>query len=369
MKKIIFIIYSFTKGGGAERLLASIVNHLNPNKYDISVIEVEHDYVKVEPTNDNVKILSPLCKVDDARPREVIHDLYYDPQKVFDKYIGSDYDLYVSFNYQMPSFLLPENRHTIAWIHTCIYDLLGKEAERYYNLQQRVFEKAERIVSISDITTQSIVDLYPNQKNKIVEIYNGLDIDAVQNKSKEQTDILLEENSIVYVGRLEERKNPERLFRIVLNLHKGGKRYHLYYLGYGPLEDELRRMTNENGLNDYVHFVGYVENPFPVINQARVCVMTSNEEGFPMSLLEAQALGIPFVSTPVGGARILALDSLCGTVFDKDTEAERAITYYIETCDRAEIKERCLKSIERFRLEAYIHKIESLFDQLLDEKV
>ena len=45
-KKILFIIWSYTFGGGAESLLTSIVNHLNPEKYEISVIEYHHEGIK-----------------------------------------------------------------------------------------------------------------------------------------------------------------------------------------------------------------------------------------------------------------------------------------------------------------------------------
>ena len=58
-RKILFIIWSYTYGGGAESLLTMIVNHLNPEKYDISIIEYEHSDVKTEPVNYNINILKP----------------------------------------------------------------------------------------------------------------------------------------------------------------------------------------------------------------------------------------------------------------------------------------------------------------------
>ena len=63
-KKILFIIWSYTYGGGAEALLTSIVNHLNPEKYDISIIEYEHADYKVEPVNENIHILPPIEAVE-----------------------------------------------------------------------------------------------------------------------------------------------------------------------------------------------------------------------------------------------------------------------------------------------------------------
>ena len=51
-KKILFIIWSFTYGGGAERVLANIVNNLDKNRYDIDIIEYWHTNINNEEIND-----------------------------------------------------------------------------------------------------------------------------------------------------------------------------------------------------------------------------------------------------------------------------------------------------------------------------
>ena len=56
MKKIFFIINCFSKGGGAESLLAQIVNRLNPQKYEIGIMEIIHDNIKEEKLNSNIRL-------------------------------------------------------------------------------------------------------------------------------------------------------------------------------------------------------------------------------------------------------------------------------------------------------------------------
>ena len=41
-KKVLFYLWSFSLGGGAEKILATIVNNLDPDKYDIDILEMEH---------------------------------------------------------------------------------------------------------------------------------------------------------------------------------------------------------------------------------------------------------------------------------------------------------------------------------------
>ena len=54
--KVFFIISSFSMGGGAESLLTTIVNNLNPEKYEIGIMEITHSNKKIEPVNANIKI-------------------------------------------------------------------------------------------------------------------------------------------------------------------------------------------------------------------------------------------------------------------------------------------------------------------------
>ena len=51
-KRILFIIWSFTYGGGAEKILANIVNNLNRDKYDIEILEFLHSNIGKEEVKD-----------------------------------------------------------------------------------------------------------------------------------------------------------------------------------------------------------------------------------------------------------------------------------------------------------------------------
>lgn len=364
MTRLFFIINSFSMGGGAEALLTQIVNNLNPQKYEIGIMEIIHGNVKKEPVNNNIKIY-PYYTLEDAPDRKArMYYVYHEWNKVIKEYIPQDYDVYISFNYLKPSFLLPEGKKCISWIHGDVYDLLAenKTEERY--LQNLAFKKADKIVTISDITTQSVLDLFPEYKDKIIMICNGVDTKKIIKKSEEYTDIKLQHPAILSIGRLDENKNPVRLFNIYKMLNKKMPSVHLYYLGYGKLSDDIERLSNENNLKDKVHLLGYHDNPFPIIKQCDVVGMFSKSEGFPLVLLEAVALGKPFVSSVIGGAKILAGEYNCGEVIEVD---EAAVEKFEELLngDRDNQKKKCAKTIKRFELKEYIKQIEELLDSMI----
>lgn len=367
MKKILFIIWSYSFGGGAEALLTTIVNNLNQKKYELGIIEVFHSSIKKEPANQNVKIYTPITFEGDSECKKKSYYIYNDPDKIIRKYIPSDYDLYVSFNYQMPSFLLPRGKKNIAWIHGDIYDLSGTLNIHYRNLQAAAFKKVKKIISISTLTTKSLIDLFPAYSDKVVEIFNGIDINKVQKLATQKMGIKLSGYSILFVGRMEDGKNPLRMLEIFKGVQEKNSLAHLYFLGKGELESLVQEKAETYGLQNCVHFLGYLENPFPVIKQADVCCMTSKSEGFPMSLLESVALGVPFVSTRVGGADILTNEGRCGSIYETDKEAVDSIIKLFKT-PKEHLAAECEKSICRFNLAKYISKIEKLFDEVLDSE-
>jgi glycosyltransferase involved in cell wall biosynthesis len=86
----------------------------------------------------------------------------------------------------------------------------------------------------------------------------------------------------------------------------------LRVIGDGPLRIELKAKAAAIGIRDKVEFVGYVENSFVELNKLSVFVLPSRSEGFPISILEAMASGLPVVATQVGGIPEQVLDGQTG---------------------------------------------------------
>lgn len=362
-KKVFFIINNYSGGGGSQSLLTTVVNNLNPGKYETGIMEIIHDTVKKEPVNENIKIYPYYVKADDPERKSKMYYVYHEWDKVIQEYIPQDYDLYVSFNYLKPTFLLPPGKKNIAWIHGDVYDLACEDKAEERELQNKAFYKADRIIAISDITAQSLEELFPEHKSRMRAIYNGVDIERIRRRAEEFQAVRLKHPAILSVGRLDANKNPMRLLNIFEQVCKKNPNAHLYYLGYGGLSEMVENAAKEKGLSGQVHLLGYYDNPFPIVAQCDVIGMFSRSEGFPMALLEGVALDRPFVSSVIGGSRILANGQRCGRTVQTDEEAAKAIIDLLGT-DKEIIKKECRESIKRFELSAYIRQIEELFEEV-----
>lgn len=368
MKKILFVIYSYSMGGGAERVLTDIVNHMDQSKYDISILPYAQYDVFEEQVNSNIKILPSIVDMNKEKKykkylKYILVHLF--PEILRKKYIKNKYDVEISFNYQIPSFLVKETKKTkvIEWNHGDVYDLQKRPFKRY--LQRRSYKRATRIVAISENTTQSILNLFPQFQSKLAVIYNGVNIKRIQALSEEKCDIILKDPAILFIGRIEEAKNPLQILEVIRNLKSNNKKINLYYVGTGSQDELLKKRIKEYELEDRVFCLGYQKNPYPIIKQCRAICMMSKTEGFPTVFTEGMVLGKPFISSEVGGTNELSANGKCGMVVHDSKECEKALGEVVLNLQNNEkMSENSKVHIERFSLEQQISKIEGLIESL-----
>ena len=98
---------------------------------------------------------------------------------------------------------------------------------------------------------------------------------------------------IGHVGRLEQVKNHKFMIEIAEELVNRNFAFKMFFVGKGQIEDELKKYVKEKNLNDYITFCG-VRSDIPVLLQFfDVFLMPSYYEGNPVTLIEAQASGLP----------------------------------------------------------------------------
>lgn len=367
-KNVLFIIWSFTYGGGAEKVLANIVNNLDSNKYNIEILEYCHSDIGKEYVNDNIILHNPIIDETNksfwgkVKNRLIIPALTkYAPSVVRRFFLNKTYDIEVSFNYMIPTFLL--NRKSgklVSWIHGSIEDL--NDRPKLIKRQKKYLDKVDRIVPISENTEKSIVNLYPEYIDKITRIYNGYDFNKMECAIAGHQE--LEKFDLLYCGRMDQNKNPFMFVDVVDSIIKKGKKITAYILGSGILEEEVKERIVGLGLSDNIQFVGYVKNPYSYFQKSKIYCMTSYSEGFPTVLVEAMKFGKPFVTTPVSGSKELSLESKCGFVADnKEAYVDCILRLLTDQDIYNSMSEACLSHVKEYSLEKQISNIEQLFDE------
>jgi L-malate glycosyltransferase len=136
---------------------------------------------------------------------------------------------------------------------------------------------------------------------KITVIHNGIPADRFPAEwSPPPTS---EDLRICVLGRVMPVKNINLALESVAAIHCEGVAARLVVIGSGPEEDRLRARADELGISDRVDWMGYVDNPMDAISTCDICLLSSDSEGFPNTVVEYCAAGRPVVSTNVGGVR------------------------------------------------------------------
>lgn len=372
-KKVLFIIWSNSFGGGAESQLTNLVNNLNKDKYDIDVIEYFHSDIKQEKLNSYINELPPINnKVTESKiKRKIINILMYIcPKLVRKKYIKNKYDVEVSFNYLFPTFLLDKKTKNIAWIHGSIYDISRNNNLFLHILQKRHLKQIDKIVAISNSTELSIKEVYPEFKDKISLIHNGYDYKKMDLLSQEKLQIKEDKRfKILYCNRFDDNKNPLLLIEAAKLLKEKTDNFHITFLGTGNLIDEMTSTIKKYKLSDNITIVGYVKNPYPYIKNTDIISITSKSEGFSTTIIEGIYFGKPFVSS-CGGVSPEIKKEKIGLVASTKEEVSKAIYKLINNKALYDkLSSKCIMVAEKYSLENQVKQTEKLIDNLLKNGV
>ncbi|MGI6220403.1 MAG: glycosyltransferase [Coriobacteriales bacterium] len=355
---IAFVIHDLA-GGGAERVVATLANHLaHDNRVSVVLYDDQRIDYELDPA---VKV---ICHTNDDDPAVI--------RKFKAVYLGlreAHPDVAVSF--------LPNPNLT-----ACVAKLLPKTdfklivSERncphhaYKNKRRRKLnEFMYRFADGGAFQTDAALEYWSRWCRNARKLPNPLNpvILATQPRPK----ITERAHRIVNVGRLVPQKNQDQLIRSFARIANEFPLHTLEIFGNGPLRDELASLAEELGVGESVVFHGRIDSNAigSAIQDAELFVLPSLWEGLPNALIEAMALGLPCIASDcsIGGPRELiddGVDGLLVPVGDEDALAE-AMRELLGNPTRAEeLGERAMQIVERYEApkvvrawEGYIHEV------------
>ena len=370
MKKILFFIHDLREGG-AEKVLVNLVNNMDLNKFDITVMTVFDEGINKQFLNDNIHY--KYCFKKAIRGNSHYMKLF-SPEFLHTHLIKDDYDIEVAYLEGPCSRVISgcpnKNTKLVSWIHieqktskiaSCSFRN-KKEAEDCYN-------KFNQIVGVS----KNVKEYFLNSLNITAPMdvyYNTNETCKIISDSKEDIEsglMSFETINMVGVGKLLSNKGFDRLLKIVRRLKSENYKIHLYILGIGPMEDKLKKFISDNDLKNEVTLLGYKTNPYKYVAKSDLFVCSSFAEGFSTAATEALIVGTPVCTVEVAGMKeMLGENNEFGVVVENDDEAlYKGIKDLLDHPDKlAFYKEKAEERGKFFSTENTVKAVEEMFFKL-----
>lgn len=296
MKKRVAIVVPSLRGGGAERVIVNIVGKLDFNKIDLRLILLKKEGPYVQYLPDNIKVVD----LKTSRVRYSIFKLIkeinrFKPDVIFSTLGHLNLAILI-----IRKLLIGSPKIIVREANTpsqALRSLSTSKKLLFKFLYLLLYPTADRIVAQCEDMKQDIIDTFKINADKIVRIYNPINLNEIKQKSTEFNPYNEEDINIVAVGRLTYQKGFDVLIDSFKIVNKKIPNAKLTILGEGEWKEKLKRQIETNNLKDRVSILGFKSNPYPYYKYADLYVLSSRWEGFPNALLEALACGTKIVST------------------------------------------------------------------------
>lgn len=289
----ITILLSHFDFGGAQRVSINLANGLVRSGYEVDVVAIDGQGALVGDIDHSVNIV------------DLGHSSAYFAAGSYIKYLRSRRpDIIYSAQTHVNIFAiiftkLMSNIPVIISEHSHLSD---RTKDKSFSINRllvpKTYGKANEILAVSESIAEDLARTLDIDVDKIKIVPNAAigNVDDISSNIGHDSIHIPDDPYILTVGRLEERKSFHTLINAYDNIADATE-HKLVIAGDGPQKDQLEKLSAEKDLKENIILPGFVDNPYILMQNAAVFVLSSETEGLPTVLIEAMASGCPVVAT------------------------------------------------------------------------
>jgi glycosyltransferase involved in cell wall biosynthesis len=371
--KILHVIARMNVGGPAI-LVADLIRNLDSTKFEVKLVTGYCDVNESDYLDDVAKDIAATRILGFGRSISILSDL-----KAFFLLINEikKFKPDVIHTHTAKAGVLGRlagvfGRPTAKRIHTFHGHLLHgyfgrREVQLIVLLEKLLGLITYKYVAIGTRVKNDLVSVGVGALEKFEVIYPGLqelDLYSVA-MAKKTLELDPEKKYVTFVGRLTHVKRPDRLIDLARALKVEHPNSHLLVVGAGEMFDDLKEISTEESLP--ITFLGWRNDIGMILSASSIVVLCSENEGIPLSLIQASQAGLPIVSTDVGSVSDIVVNGFTGLLTEVTSEA--LITGVSSVLKDPKLGEQLGKmgqkrAREKFSSNSMIKLHESLYSQL-----
>lgn len=372
MIKILFMIPNLGHGG-AEKVLVNLVNHMDKEKFDITVMALYDEGVNKSFLSKDVKYRACFKRAFKGISQVLKLGT---PTFLYSRFVKEHYDIVVSYLEGQTARIVSgcNDRETklVSWIHVEQHTFQNA-AHTFRTIKEMInaYLKFDKIVCVSEYVKKDFLKLVPVRN--IVVLYNTIESKKIKKLASEEVPngfFKANEIKICGIGTLKKSKGFDRLLRVHKKLCDAGFPVHTYILGEGEEYKKLAEYVQEQHMEETVSFLGYQINPYKYLSKCDIFVCTSFAEGFSTAATEALIVGTPVCTVEVSGMKeMLGEHNEYGIVTANDEDAFfDGVKGLLENSNLLEFyKNQAVIRGKAFDTESTVKATEKMFIELVGE--
>jgi glycosyltransferase involved in cell wall biosynthesis len=270
--------------------------------------------------------------------------------------------------------------HVITRHVALSHHLIGEYRRRLYMaFDNRALKSATKIITVSKIVEDDLVLNQGINRNKIVTIYNGVDLERfskvtpqVKVRIREEFGIDRRNQVVGMIAQLTNWKGIPYFLRAIPSILKRCPNVVFLIVGEGGERKSLEILLETLGLASYVILTGFRRDIPELISIMDISVLSSLREGLPNVLIESMAMRKPIVATDVGGVSELVINNKTGFLIPPrdSTKLCDAIVKLLEDKEKAEKFGAAGRELaeQKFSLTQMVNKYENLYTQIVENE-
>ena len=368
--------------GGVEKVMLSIVNNLNPEKFEITVClnlnqgELRNEFPPhirklylAEGKEDFSKNII-LQKIQLYQRKKKLEKLRKNPGIIDKQHLKEYFDIEIGMTYNdFESVLNSSNKNSkkIGWFHSEINvpglkPLLPEILKQFPQFDVMVY-CSQKIKDLMHIHHPELH--FPREK----VIINAISIEEIKVKAAEKIEPFSEKPSFVSVGRLHYRKGYHKLIEAHTKLIREGHDHQILIVGEGEHRQNLEKLIKENKVERTFILLGNKMNPYPYIKNADFFILPSESEAWPLVIAEALILQKPIIATDTGDVSMMIAPEKTGILIPYKVE-EMYYSMKRFLTDKpliSEIKSNLQNIEDQFDNKKIFESIEIMMEQILEK--
>lgn len=354
--------------GGAERCVVQLMCALDPSRFDVAAVSLYgRQNTELEAILAAhwfpVTFLQKKRGLDLAILGRVVQAVRLFRPHVIHTHLQA-------FNYTLPVIL---RREVPAVVHT-VHSVAERERRRLGKWMPKLL--FTRVVTPVAIATEVQTSIRRVLGVDSFLIPNGIPLSEycsprmTRQEWRQREGFRTDDVIFVCVARFDRVKNHEMLINAFELVSRYGPKSHLVLVGDGELRSRLEGQVEALNLREHVHFLGVRKDIPTILNASDVYAFASDQEGSPLSVMEAMAAGLPIVGTSVGGVPEMVPEGRAGILtepHDPESLATSLTFMYQNEEQRAVMGRSAAENAARFDVARMADGYGTLYSNLLKQ--